>query len=56
MKNVPNPHEIKKISDAWHCSRIEAEKKLISGEIGWDEYMFMNIGFELKLKSLGATF
>ena len=39
---------------AFRESRIVGEQKLSRGEITWDEYVFVMLGFETRLRSLGV--
>ncbi len=45
---------VEQIIKAFRESRIAGEQKLSRGEITWDEYVFVMLGFEEKLKSMGV--
>jgi hypothetical protein len=44
---------IKDVLKSFRESRIAGEKKLAKGEITWDEFVFVMLGFEEKLRILG---
>ncbi len=46
---------IKDVQKAFHEAVIECEKKLSQGKITWDEYVFIMLGFEAKLRSMGVV-
>ena len=45
---------IKDVQKAFHEAVIAGGKKLSRGEISWDEYVFAMVGYEEKLRSMGA--
>ena len=45
---------IKDVQKAFHKAVIVGEKKLSRGEITWDEYVFVMVGYEEELRSMGA--
>jgi len=46
---------VEQIKKAFREARIVGEKKLSRGEITWDEYVFVMLGFEAKLRSMGVV-
>ena len=46
---------IKDVQKAFHKAVITGEKKLAKGEITWNEYAFVMLGFEAKLQSMGVV-
>ncbi len=46
---------IKDVQKAFHKAVIEGEKLLSQGKITWDEYTFVMLGFEAKLRSMGVV-
>jgi hypothetical protein len=46
---------VEQIIKAFRKARIEGEKLLSQDKITWDEYVFMMMGFEAKLRSLGVN-
>jgi hypothetical protein len=45
---------IKDIEKSFRESRIAGEEKLAKGEITWDDFVFVMLGFEAELRNLGA--
>jgi hypothetical protein len=45
---------VEQIKKAFREARIAGEQKLSRGEITWDEYVFVMLGFETRLRSLGV--
>ncbi len=45
---------IKDVQKAFHEAVIKGEELLRQGKITWDEYAFVMLGFEAKLRSLGV--
>ncbi len=43
---------VESVIKAFRESRIAGEKKLSRGEITWDEYAFVMLGFEARLRSM----
>ncbi len=46
---------IKDVQKAFHEAVIAGEQKLSLGKITWDEYAFIMLGFEAKLRSMGVV-
>ncbi len=46
---------VESIIKAFRESRIVGEQKLTRGEITWDEYAFVMLGYEAKLQSMGVV-
>jgi hypothetical protein len=46
---------IKDVLKSFRESRIAGEKKLAKGEITWNEYAFVMVGYEAKLQSMGVV-
>ena len=46
---------IKDVQKAFHEAVIAGENKLSQGKITWDEYAFVMLGFEAKLRSMGVV-
>jgi hypothetical protein len=46
---------IKDVQKAFHEAVIVGEQKLSQGKITWDEYAFVMLGFEAKLRSMGVV-
>jgi hypothetical protein len=46
---------VESVKKAFHKARIEGEKLLSQGKITWDEYAFIMLGFEAKLRSMGVN-
>ncbi len=46
---------IKDVQKAFHEARIAGEQKLFKGKITWDEFAFVMLGFEAKLRSMGEV-
>jgi hypothetical protein len=46
---------VKDVKKAFHEASIAGEKKLSRGEITWDEFAFVMLGFEAKLRSRGVV-
>jgi hypothetical protein len=47
-------NNVEEIIKAFHKARIEGEKKLFRGEISWEDYGFVMLGFEHELRGLGV--
>jgi len=43
---------VESVKKAFRESRIAGEQKLARGEITWDEYAFIMLGFEAKMQSM----
>jgi hypothetical protein len=43
---------VESVKKAFHKARIEGEQLLSLGKITWDEYAFIMLGFEVKLRSM----
>jgi hypothetical protein len=52
---ISDMETIKDVQKAFHEAVIEGEKKLSQGKITWDEYAFVCLGFEAKLRSMGVV-
>ncbi len=52
---ISNMETIKDVQKAFHEAVIAGEKKLSQGKITWDEYAFVMLGFEAKLRSMGVV-
>ena len=52
---ISNMETIKDVQKAFHKAVIEGEKLLRQGKITWDEYAFVMLGFEAKLRSMGVV-
>ena len=52
---ISDMETIKDVQKAFHKAVIEGEKKLSQGEITWDQYVFVMLGFEAKLRSMGVV-
>jgi hypothetical protein len=52
MNKMTNVESVKK---AFHKARIEGEQLLSQRKITWDEYAFIMLGFEAKLRSMGVN-
>ena len=48
-------NNVESVKKAFRESRIAGEKKLAKGEITWNEYAFVMLGFEAKLQSMGVV-
>ncbi len=46
---------VESVKKAFRESRIAGEKKLSRGEITWDDFASVMLGFEAKLKSMGVV-
>ena len=46
---------VEAVKKAFRESRIAGEQKLSRGEIAWEEYTFVMLGFEAKLQSMGVV-
>jgi hypothetical protein len=46
---------VESVIKAFRESRIAGEQKLSRGEISWDEFAFVMLGFEEKLRSMGVV-
>lgn len=46
---------VKDVQKAFHKARIVGEQKLSRGEITWDEFAFVMLGYEAKLQSMGVV-
>jgi hypothetical protein len=46
---------VKDVQKAFHKARIVGEQKLKKGEISWDDFAFVMLGFEAKLRSMGVV-
>jgi len=46
---------IKDVQKAFHEAVVLGEKKLSKGEITWNEYAFVMLGYETKLQSMGVV-
>jgi hypothetical protein len=46
---------VESVKKAFRESRIAGEYKLSQGKITWDEYAFVMLGFEAKLRSMGVV-
>jgi hypothetical protein len=51
---ISDMETIKDVQKAFHEAVIEGEKLLRQGKITWDEYAFVMLGFEAKLRNLGV--
>ncbi len=47
--------DVESVKKAFREARIAGEKKLSRGEITWDQYAFVMLGFEAKLQSMGVV-
>ncbi len=47
--------DVESIKKAFREARIAGEKKLSEGEITWDQYAFVMLGFETKLQNMGVV-
>ena len=54
LGGISNMETIKDVQKAFHKAVIAGEKKLSRGEITWDEYVFVMLGFEARLRSMGV--
>jgi hypothetical protein len=52
---ISNMETIKDVQKAFHKAVIEGEKLLRQGKITWDQYAFVMLGFEAKLRSMGVV-
>jgi hypothetical protein len=52
---ISNMETIKDVQKAFHKAVIAGEHKLSQGKITWDEYAFIMLGFEAKLRSMGVN-
>ena len=52
---ISNMETIKDVEKAFHKAVIVGEQKLIRGEITWNEYAFVMLGYEAKLQSMGVV-
>jgi hypothetical protein len=52
---ISNMETIKDVQKAFHEAVIAGEHKLSQGKITWDEYVFVMLGFEAKLRSMGVV-
>jgi hypothetical protein len=52
---ISNMETIKDVQKAFHKAVIEGENKLSQGKITWDDYAFIMLGFEAKLRSMGVV-
>ncbi len=46
---------IKDVEKSFREARIAGEKKLSKGEITWEEFCFVMLSFEAKLRSMGVV-
>jgi hypothetical protein len=46
---------VESVKKAFHKARIEGEQLLSLGKITWDEYAFIMLGYEAKLRSMGVN-
>jgi len=46
---------VESVKKAFRESRIAGEQKLSRGEITWNEYAFVMLGYEAKLQSMGVV-
>jgi hypothetical protein len=47
--------DVESVKKAFRESRIVGEQKLLREEITWDEFAFVMLGFEAKLRSMGVV-
>jgi hypothetical protein len=55
LGGISNMETIKDVQKAFHEAVIACEKKLSRREITWNEYVFVMLGFEAKLRSMGVV-
>ena len=46
---------IEDVQKAFHEAVIKGEQMLSQGKITWDDYAFVMLGFESKLRSMGVV-
>ena len=55
LGGISNMETIKDVQKAFHKAVIAGEKKLAKGEMTWNEYAFVMLGYEAKLQSMGVV-